>query len=88
MLHRFPDGVDGTKVHQKRVPRGAPPWLETVRLHFPRYGLHADEGWSEPVTVTVAAAPPATEPPTKADGKQDGKQDAKQDAASEGDSKK
>ena len=43
MLHRFPDGVDGTKVHQKRVPRGAPPWLETVRLHFPRYGLHADE---------------------------------------------
>ncbi|EAP97325.1 hypothetical protein JNB_17683 [Janibacter sp. HTCC2649] len=43
MLHRFPDGVDGNKVHQKRVPRGAPPWLETVRLHFPRYGLHADE---------------------------------------------
>jgi DNA ligase D len=43
MLHRFPDGVDGKKVHQKRVPRGAPPWLETVRLHFPRYGLHADE---------------------------------------------
>jgi len=43
MLHRFPDGVDGEKVHQKRVPRGAPPWLETVRLHFPRYGLHADE---------------------------------------------
>src|SRR5690348_15659056 len=22
MLHRFPDGVDGEKVHQKRVPRG------------------------------------------------------------------
>ena len=43
MLHRFPDGVDGDKVHQKRLPRGAPPWVETVRLHFPRYGLHADE---------------------------------------------
>lgn len=43
MLHRFPDGVDGPKVHQKRLPRGAPPWVETVRLHFPRYGLHADE---------------------------------------------
>src|SRR5690606_39126273 len=43
MLHRFPDGVDGEKVHQKRLPRGAPPWVETVRLHFPRYGLHADE---------------------------------------------
>ena len=33
----------GDKVHQKRLPRGAPPWVETVRLHFPRYGLHADE---------------------------------------------
>jgi DNA ligase D len=43
MLHRFPTGVAGDKVHQKRVPAGAPPWIETVRLHFPRYGLHADE---------------------------------------------
>jgi DNA ligase D len=43
MMHRFPTGVSGEKVHQKRVPRGAPPWLETVRVHFPRYGLHADE---------------------------------------------
>jgi DNA ligase D len=43
MLHRFPKGVDGQKVHQKRLPAGAPPWVETVRLHFPRYGLHADE---------------------------------------------
>ncbi len=43
MLHRFPKGVDGPKVHQKRLPAGAPPWVETVRLHFPRYGQHADE---------------------------------------------
>jgi DNA ligase D len=43
MMHRFPDGVSGEKVHQKRVPHGAPPWLETVRVHFPRYGRHADE---------------------------------------------
>ena len=43
MLHRFPKGVDGPKVHQKRLPAGAPPWVQTVRLHFPRYGLHADE---------------------------------------------
>lgn len=43
MLHRFPSGLAGDKVHQKRVPAGAPPWLETVRLHFPRYGRHADE---------------------------------------------
>jgi DNA ligase D len=43
MLHRFPKGLAGKKVHQKRLPAGAPPWVETVRLHFPRYGLHADE---------------------------------------------
>jgi DNA ligase D len=43
MLHRFPDGVSGDKVHQKRIPNGAPPWLQTVRVHFPRYGRHADE---------------------------------------------
>lgn len=43
MLHRFPKGLAGNKVHQKRVPAGAPDWVETVRLHFPRYGLHADE---------------------------------------------
>lgn len=43
MLHRFPDGVDGNKVHQKRVPAGAPGWLETVRVRFPRFDRHADE---------------------------------------------
>ena len=43
MLHRFPDGVSGQKVHQKRVPHGTPPWLQTVRVDFPRYGRHADE---------------------------------------------
>ena len=43
MLHRFPKGVSGDKVHQKRLPKGAPDWVETVRLHFPRYDLHADE---------------------------------------------
>jgi DNA ligase D len=43
MLHRFPSGVTGEKVHQKRVPAGAPPWLQTVRVHFPRYDRHADE---------------------------------------------
>src|SRR4029077_948991 len=43
MMHRFPTGVGGEKVHQKRVPAGAPPGRETVRVSFPRYGLHADE---------------------------------------------
>jgi DNA ligase D len=43
MMHRFPAGVAGEKVHQKRVPAGAPDWLETVRVSFPRYNRHADE---------------------------------------------
>lgn len=43
MLHRFPEGVTGEKVHQKRIPQGAPPWMETVRVFFPRYGRTADE---------------------------------------------
>lgn len=43
MLHRFPKGIDGAKVHQKRIPSGAPPWIETVKVHFPRYDRTADE---------------------------------------------
>ncbi|MGV8848019.1 MAG: non-homologous end-joining DNA ligase [Propionibacteriaceae bacterium] len=43
MLHRFPKGLAGPKVHQKRLPAGAPEWVETVQLYFPRYGLTADE---------------------------------------------
>jgi DNA ligase D len=43
MMHRFPSGVAGDKVHQKRLPNGAPPWMETVRVHFPRYNRTADE---------------------------------------------
>ncbi|MBM6547027.1 non-homologous end-joining DNA ligase [Janibacter sp. YIM B02568] len=43
MLHRYPKGIDGPKVHQKRLPKGAPDWVKTVELHFPRYDLTADE---------------------------------------------
>jgi DNA ligase D len=43
MMHRFPDGVAGETVHQKRLPHGAPPWMKTVRVHFPRYNRTADE---------------------------------------------
>jgi DNA ligase D len=43
MLHRFPTGIEGEKVHQKRLPSGAPPWMETVRVFFPRYQRTADE---------------------------------------------
>ncbi|WP_433799350.1 non-homologous end-joining DNA ligase [Actinomycetospora sp. CA-084318] len=43
MMHRFPSGVDGDKVHQKRLPKGAPDWVPTVRVRFPRYNRTADE---------------------------------------------
>jgi DNA ligase D len=43
MLHRFPKGLAGDKVHQKRLPAGAPDWVETVELFFPRWGRTADE---------------------------------------------
>src|SRR5579863_9452092 len=43
MLHRFPTGVDGEKVHQKRLPKGAPDWVQTVEIYFPRFGRTADE---------------------------------------------
>ncbi len=43
MLHRFPKGTDDKKVHQKRIPAGAPEWLQTVRVTFPRFDRTADE---------------------------------------------
>src|SRR5689334_24963437 len=43
MLHRFPSGLAGEKVHQKRLPGGAPDWIQTVQVYFPRYGRTADE---------------------------------------------
>ena len=35
MMHRFPDGLAGEKVHQKRIPRGAPPWIGPSGSTFP-----------------------------------------------------
>jgi DNA ligase D len=42
MLHRFPDGTDGEKIYQKRLPSGAPPWVQTARVTFPS-GRSANE---------------------------------------------
>jgi DNA ligase D len=42
MLHRYPDGVDGQKIYQKRLPKGAPEWVETAEVSFPS-GRTADE---------------------------------------------
>ena len=35
MLERFPDGADGKSFFQKRVPAGAPAWLETTEVATP-----------------------------------------------------
>src|SRR6266508_1699844 len=42
MLHRYPDGVSGEKIYQKRLPKGAPDWVETATVRFPS-GRSADE---------------------------------------------
>jgi DNA ligase D len=42
MLHRYPDGTSGEKIYQKRLPKGAPEWVETVEVSFPS-GRTADE---------------------------------------------
>ena len=41
-LRRFPDGVTGEVIYQKRVPKHHPDWVETARVTFPS-GRHADE---------------------------------------------
>ncbi|MCW2490675.1 MAG: hypothetical protein JWN47_39 [Frankiales bacterium] len=42
MLHRFPEGAGGERIYQKRIPKGAPDWVETVEVKFPS-GRTADE---------------------------------------------
>ncbi|HET9671402.1 MAG TPA: DNA polymerase domain-containing protein, partial [Actinomycetota bacterium] len=34
-LHRFPDGASGEGFYQKRLPKGAPAWVETALITFP-----------------------------------------------------
>jgi DNA ligase D-like protein (predicted polymerase) len=41
-LRRFPDGVEGEMIYQKRVPEKRPEWIEVARVTFPS-GRHADE---------------------------------------------
>ena len=40
-LQRFPDGVEGEEIYQKRIPKYAPDWLQTCRVTFPS-GRSAD----------------------------------------------
>src|SRR5882724_5771145 len=54
MMHRFPDGVSGERVYQKRLPKGAPDWVQTAHVKFPS-GRSADELCvTEPASVVWA----------------------------------
>jgi DNA ligase D len=41
-LQRYPDGIDGEAFYQKRMPKGAPDFVESATITFPS-GRHADE---------------------------------------------
>ena len=41
-LRRFPDGIEGEMIYQKRVPEKRPEWVEAARV-TPRRERHADE---------------------------------------------
>ena len=40
MMHRFPTGTDGEKVHQKRLPKGAPDWVKHRARALPALQPH------------------------------------------------
>jgi DNA ligase D len=54
-LKRYPDGVTGEYFYAKRVPKGAPPYVESVRITFPS-GRTAEEVCpTEPAVLLWAA---------------------------------
>jgi DNA ligase D len=54
-LKRFVDGVTGEAFYQKRLPKGAPDWVETATIKFPS-GRPADEVCpTEPAVIAWAA---------------------------------
>ena len=54
-LKRYVDGVTGEPFYQKRVPKGAPEWVETVEVRFPS-GRPAEEICpTEPAVLAWAA---------------------------------
>jgi hypothetical protein len=58
-LQRFPDGIDGEEIYQKRVPQHHPDYLETCRVTFPS-GRTADALKVTNPAAIVWAAPGQT----------------------------
>jgi DNA ligase D len=58
-LQRFPEGVTGEEVYQKRLPKHAPEWMDTVHITFPS-GRSADALCVGDIADVVWAAQQAT----------------------------
>ena len=54
-MRRFPDGIEGEQIYQKRVPEKRPDWIDAARVTFPS-GRHADELCVTEVAQVVWAA--------------------------------
>ena len=54
-LERYPDGLAGEPFYSKRMPKGAPEWVESARIAFPS-GRPADEVCPTEPAVLVWAA--------------------------------
>jgi DNA ligase D len=58
-LQRFPEGITGEEVYQKRLPKHAPEWMQTVHITFPS-GRSADALCVTDVADVVWAAQQST----------------------------
>ncbi|MGO1048654.1 non-homologous end-joining DNA ligase [Crossiella sp. CA198] len=54
-LKRFPDGVAGEPFYAKRVPKGAPEWVQPVRITFPSGRTAEQVCPTEPAVLVWAA---------------------------------
>lgn len=54
-LKRFPGGVGGEPFYAKRVPKGAPPWVQSVEVTFPSGRTALEVCPSEPAVLAWAA---------------------------------
>ncbi|APU16756.1 non-homologous end-joining DNA ligase [Actinoalloteichus fjordicus] len=54
-LKRFPDGVEGEPFYAKRVPKGAPSWIEGVEITFPSGRTAVEVCPTEPAVLAWAA---------------------------------
>jgi DNA ligase D-like protein (predicted polymerase) len=55
-LKRYPGGLGGTPFYAKRVPRGAPEWVETAEVAFPSGRTARQVCPSEPAVLAWAAS--------------------------------